>query len=282
MMPTARRDEAAAQKLTNRPKGLPRKRKQEREDDFAAQSKPLKGTKRVKHEVLSPIKRSRKAPTQSQYAGKNETSNDLTSDAESETDEEEVLITIRDESKTKSKTIINVQSEPHQVEAPVSAKKRHRVNAHVQAAESASTEVKHQSTTPSEKKTKLVAAAVVLEEAEQLEGGAAKRTPRKRKTAQQKNTENISAELKEETDTPPTKKSASKSKPTETANLGEDDQDVTETPKKTRRKRKTKEEKEAEAMPLAPRTSGLRMFIGAHVSIATGVEKAVTNSLHIG
>ena len=42
------------------------------------------------------------------------------------------------------------------------------------------------------------------------------------------------------------------------------------TPKKTKRTRKTKEEKEAEAMPIAARTTGLRMFIGAHVSGAKG------------
>ncbi len=41
-------------------------------------------------------------------------------------------------------------------------------------------------------------------------------------------------------------------------------------PKKPKRKRKTKEEKEAEAMPLAARTAGLRMYIGAHVSSAKG------------
>ena len=41
-------------------------------------------------------------------------------------------------------------------------------------------------------------------------------------------------------------------------------------PKKAKRKRKTKEEKEAEAMPIAARTTGLRMFIGAHVSSAKG------------
>ena len=39
---------------------------------------------------------------------------------------------------------------------------------------------------------------------------------------------------------------------------------------KGKRHRKTKEEKEAEAMPLAARTNGLRMFIGAHVSCAKG------------
>ena len=40
--------------------------------------------------------------------------------------------------------------------------------------------------------------------------------------------------------------------------------------KKIKRKRKTKEEKELEAMPIAVRTDGLRMFIGAHVSGAKG------------
>jgi AP endonuclease-1 len=44
---------------------------------------------------------------------------------------------------------------------------------------------------------------------------------------------------------------------------------------KPTRKRKTKEEKEAEAMPLAARTTGLKMYVGAHVSIAKGVENAI-------
>ncbi|KAL9630080.1 MAG: hypothetical protein Q9164_006594, partial [Protoblastenia rupestris] len=60
----------------------------------------------------------------------------------------------------------------------------------------------------------------------------------------------------------------------------EDDDEDNE--KKTKRKRKTKEEKEAEAMPLAARANGLRMFIGAHVSCAKGVQNSVTNALHIG
>lgn len=40
--------------------------------------------------------------------------------------------------------------------------------------------------------------------------------------------------------------------------------------KPAKKARKTKEEKEAEAMPLAPRTQGLKMFVGAHVSAAKG------------
>lgn len=39
---------------------------------------------------------------------------------------------------------------------------------------------------------------------------------------------------------------------------------------KTTKKRKTKAEKEAEVMPLRPRSQGLRMFVGAHVSAAKG------------
>lgn len=41
--------------------------------------------------------------------------------------------------------------------------------------------------------------------------------------------------------------------------------------KPARKARKTKEEKEAEAMPLAVRTQGLKMFVGAHVSAAKGM-----------
>ena len=50
----------------------------------------------------------------------------------------------------------------------------------------------------------------------------------------------------------------------------EEIQDGEEGEKTIKRKRKTKEEKELEAMPLAVRTDGLRMFIGAHVSGAKG------------
>lgn len=49
-----------------------------------------------------------------------------------------------------------------------------------------------------------------------------------------------------------------------------------------KRARKTKEEKEAEAMPLAVRTKGLKMFVGAHVSAAKGVFNSIHNSEHIG
>lgn len=55
-----------------------------------------------------------------------------------------------------------------------------------------------------------------------------------------------------------------------------------EGPAPKRHKRKTKEEKEAEMIPLAARTPGMRIQIGAHVSIAKGVQNAVKNAVHIG
>ena len=56
----------------------------------------------------------------------------------------------------------------------------------------------------------------------------------------------------------------------------------TEPPAKAKRVRKTKEQKEAEMLPLAARTEGLRMFIGAHVSGAGGVQNSIGNATHIG
>ena len=86
----------------------------------------------------------------------------------------------------------------------------------------------------------------------------------------------VKQEAKEEIETPEdaaTPKNRTKKTKTkvgeETAEGVEKEEDA-ETPKKTRRKRKTKEEREAEAMPIAARTTGLGMFIGAHVSCAKG------------
>ena len=57
---------------------------------------------------------------------------------------------------------------------------------------------------------------------------------------------------------------------------------ATATKDKPKRSRQTAEEKAAAAMPLAPRTGSLKMFIGAHVSIAKALENSVTNAQHIG
>lgn len=47
-------------------------------------------------------------------------------------------------------------------------------------------------------------------------------------------------------------------------------EDAGDLPEKPTRKRQTKEEKVSEMMPLAARTNGLKMFVGAHVSSAKG------------
>ncbi|KAJ5653709.1 Endodeoxyribonuclease IV [Penicillium lividum] len=57
-------------------------------------------------------------------------------------------------------------------------------------------------------------------------------------------------------------------------------QKVKATPAK--RVKKTKEQKESEAMPLLPRTQGLKMFVGAHVSAAKGVFNSIHNCEQIG
>ncbi|KAK5217323.1 DNA-(apurinic or apyrimidinic site) lyase [Exophiala xenobiotica] len=51
---------------------------------------------------------------------------------------------------------------------------------------------------------------------------------------------------------------------------------------KPKGKRKTKAERLAEMVPLAIRTANLKMFVGAHTSVAKGVENAITNCVHIG
>ncbi|RMZ74945.1 hypothetical protein DV737_g5591, partial [Chaetothyriales sp. CBS 132003] len=62
---------------------------------------------------------------------------------------------------------------------------------------------------------------------------------------------------------------------------GSDDEDVDKVATKPKSKRKAKQTG-AEAMPLAVRTPGLKMFVGAHTSVAKGVENAISNSVQIG
>ena len=101
---------------------------------------------------------------------------------------------------------------------------------------------------------------VKVEEAE-VEAGE----PSPKKTKHKKATETATNE------TAGDEASAKKAKrKTQVKKEDEGDQDGQEGQKKIKRKRKTKEEKELEAMPLAVRTDGLRMFIGAHVSGAKG------------
>ena len=169
---------------------------------------------------------------------------------------------------------------------------------------------------------------VVLEEGEnQIDNAAGKKTKRTKKIKREdvdvlsdkeslqkpklkpKSKTTAESEILEETEassdtaTPKKRARKTKSKVKQQA-AGDGGEEDAETPKKTKRKRKTKEEKEAEAMPIAMRTLGFSMFIGAHVSCAkgpldhlagvyvalkklksashTGVHNSVTNCLHIG
>jgi AP endonuclease-1 len=65
------------------------------------------------------------------------------------------------------------------------------------------------------------------------------------------------------------KRKTKEQKATEAIKLGSDGE-VVEKKVKKKRKRKTKEEKAAEAMPIATRTTGHKLLIGAHVSAAGG------------
>lgn len=116
--------------------------------------------------------------------------------------------------------------------------------------------------------------ATAIEEAEtENTGTSPKKTKRTKITKFEEKAETV------ESDTSPKKperKSKLKVEVEEEVEEGEEDT------KKIKRKRKTKEEKEAEAMPLAVRSNGLRMFIGAHVSCAKGVQNSVNNCVHIG
>jgi len=113
------------------------------------------------------------------------------------------------------------------------------------------------------KKTK----ATIVKEAEEIDIVESPRASRNIKK-----TETAVVVEEEEMKVAESAKRSGKVKKTETAARlrKEEVEPAEETPKKVKRHRKTKEEKEAEAMPLAVRTNGLRMFVGAHVSSAKG------------
>ena len=179
----------------------------------------------------------------------------------------------------------NGHLEPDVVAAPASVEKTSRAKTEVGVIDTTVTEIKGEAAYPSKRKitpNKNPTETVQLPEDRQVDEEALPKTPRRRKAKAEKEAEVARTEAREEAANPSKKKVKAQVKDPETGDPDDEQQANAEAPKKTRRRRKTQEEKEAEAMPLAARTQGLRMFIGAHVSIATGVEKAVTNSVHIG
>jgi len=112
--------------------------------------------------------------------------------------------------------------------------------------------------------------AAIKQEVKEEEDKEVKPTPKR----QPRKKVAIKAEEEErEADEPEDSKPAPKKQPRKKAvkqEATEEDGDNTATAKPAKKKRKTKEEKEAEAMPLAARTIGHKLFIGAHVSSAGG------------
>ena len=123
--------------------------------------------------------------------------------------------------------------------------------------------------------------AIVSDESEaKTATKASPKASRKRKVVEYKEEEPIEDESKPISVEKPTARSKNKLEKTNKAAIKEEKDEKEAKPSK--RPRKTKEEKEAENMPLAARTVGHKMFVGAHVSSAGGVQNAVMNSVHIG
>ena len=110
--------------------------------------------------------------------------------------------------------------------------------------------------------------AIVFEEHEVIDPAKPSKSSRRTKKR-----EEVVVKEEEETDLARSPKKHRKTKKTETSVSVKEEVAVEaeDTPKKAKRHRKTQEEKDLEAMPLAARTTGLSMFIGAHVSCAKGM-----------
>lgn len=112
-----------------------------------------------------------------------------------------------------------------------------------------------------------------------VEEAVAENSGRSSKTKRKKNSEVVKKEEIVDSEILPKKPKRKVETKVEVVEESEEGEGSTQ---KVKRKRKTQEEKEAEAMPLAARSNGLRMFIGAHVSCAKGIQNSVTNCVHIG
>lgn len=100
-----------------------------------------------------------------------------------------------------------------------------------------------------------------------------KPTSRKRKIEKLSIEDEEKVEISKDDEGSPAK-SKQRKKTKREVNIGEGE----ERSEKPTRKRKTKEEKESELMPLAARTNGLKMFVGAHVSSAKGLSSKIFDS----
>ncbi|KAI5363695.1 putative AP endonuclease 2, xylose isomerase-like, TIM barrel domain-containing protein [Septoria linicola] len=127
---------------------------------------------------------------------------------------------------------------------------------------------------------------------EVVEGGEKDKedTPKKKKAMRERATKvKVEAEVAQEPETDAnagadeTPKSKGKRKAVKKEAKAEDDGEDGDV-KTVKKKRQSKADKEADLImnPLAARTVGHKLFIGAHVSASGGVHNAIMNSVHIG
>lgn len=194
------------------------------------------------------------------------------------TSERATLASSRKRLKTETVIVREELQETAEIEGPQNPRQRkkiQRVEAQEEIPEEGQRE-EHTSPTKIGRKHKIKEEEVEL----RVDGDSPRKAKRKRTTETDeakikdsgtsfKKTKRKVAELEEEAvDGEPTPRKAQRKKKVKQEEAEEEEKE--ERPEKIKRKRKTKEEKEAEAMPLASRTSGLQMFIGAHVSCAKG------------
>jgi AP endonuclease-1 len=206
---------------------------------------------------------------------------DVTPETDSVPQEERTPIAAKKTSKEKREAESNGKTNLDEALVVTPVEKTNRTKVKVDVVESSAIEIKHKPATPSKRNIKSRKNLYNTTNSEDITQVSEEAVSNKTKSG--KETEGPSTVLLQQVpETSPKRKIKGKAEAAETVDLEVDQQVDDQTPQKARRKRQTKEEKEAEAMPLAARTTGLRMFVGAHVSIASGVEKAVTNSVHIG
>jgi hypothetical protein len=160
----------------------------------------------------------------------------------------------------KSETTINGTVAPTQKRAT----RTRKVKSVLEEEEAASSSEDAPKPAPKKRQSK---AKVVKEEEAEEEDVVTKPLPKGR-AHKKPEVNRAEAEQEEEEDeiVKPSPKGRARKKPEVKEEAKEEDNDGKATEKPVKKKRKTKEEKETEAMPLAARTVGHKLFIGAHVS----------------
>ncbi|KAK1090592.1 DNA-(apurinic or apyrimidinic site) lyase, partial [Friedmanniomyces endolithicus] len=106
--------------------------------------------------------------------------------------------------------------------------------------------------------------------------------PVKRRAVKRKVKEEVEVDAVTEDRKVAPKKSRPRKQQKEVEAQVDESEEIVERNVKVKRKSKAEKERELTEMPLATRTVGHKLLIGAHVSAAGGVHQAILNSVHIG